>query len=144
MALVITRGGIEWCGAVPGGEPVPVGEPVHVRDVDEQASSTRGADAVQVHQRGPACGHEVLEVLLRGLDPLVDDFELAGQLDRQPTSGLSDDVSRPDGREQCAGLVGGQELLGPAGEELEQHTVQPVDGLGPGATELVASVDQHP
>ena len=38
---------------------------------------------------------------------------------------------------------GGQELLGPAGEKLQQQPVQPVDGLGSGAAELVAAVDEH-
>jgi hypothetical protein len=53
-------------------------------------------------------------------------------------------VFGPDGRDRCAGLLGGQELLGPAGEEFQQHPVQPVDRLGPGTTELVTPVDQHP
>jgi hypothetical protein len=92
MPFLITRGRIEWCGAVPGREPIPIGKPVHVRDVDDQASSTGGADAVRVHQRGATRGHELLEIPVRGLDLLVDDLELAGQVDREPPSGLADDV----------------------------------------------------
>jgi hypothetical protein len=36
MALFLTRGCVEWCGAVPGGEPVTGGEPVDVADVGER------------------------------------------------------------------------------------------------------------
>jgi hypothetical protein len=36
MALLLTRGCVEWCGAVPGGEPVTGGESVDVADVGEQ------------------------------------------------------------------------------------------------------------
>jgi hypothetical protein len=66
---------------------------------------------MQVHQRGAAGDHELLEVLLGGLDLLVDALELNDQLDREPTPGLADDVARPDGGDERPGLVRGEELL---------------------------------
>ena len=68
---------------------------------------------MQLHQRRPASDHELLEVLLRGLDLLVDDIELTDQLDREPPPGLPDEVARLDR------LVGGQELLCPGREKLQ-------------------------
>ena len=77
------------------------------------------------------------------LDLLVDGLELADQLDGEPAAGLADQVAGPDRGEQRAGLLRGQELLRPAGEQLQQQAVQPVDRLRPGAAQLVAAVGEH-
>src|SRR6266508_1772654 len=69
--------------AVPGGEPVAVGEAADVADVGQQPGGSRGTDAVQAHQGGSASGHQVGQVLLRRLDPSVDALELADELDRE-------------------------------------------------------------
>jgi hypothetical protein len=76
------------------------------------------------------------------LIPLVDQRRLADQVRGQASAGLADDISRAHRGQQCAGLGRGQELLGPAWDELEQQPVQPVDGLGAGTAELVAVIDQ--
>jgi hypothetical protein len=39
--------------------------------------------------------------------------------------------------------VRGQELLGPAWDEFQQQLVQPVDGLGAGLAQFVATIHQH-
>jgi hypothetical protein len=41
-------------------------------------------------------------------------------------------------------LVGGQELLRPAGQQLEQEFVDAVEQVGAGVSEAVAAVDQQP
>jgi len=38
MADLVTGGVVQWCGAVPGSEPVAVGEAADVSDVGQQAS----------------------------------------------------------------------------------------------------------
>ena len=103
-----------------------------------------GPMPVQVHQRGSAGSDQLAQLFLDRLDLLVDGLELDDQLDREPAPGLADDVAGLDGGDHCLGLVRGQELLCPAWEELQQQLVQPVDGLGPGPAQLVATVDQHP
>ena len=56
----------------------------------------------------------------------------------------ADESRGTDGVEQGAGLPRGQELLRPAGDELEQQLVQPVERLGAGAAQLVAAVGEQP
>ena len=65
VAFLVAGGGVQGCGAVPGRELVPVGEAVDVTDVGEQPGGAGGADAVQLQQRGPACGHQGGELLLQ-------------------------------------------------------------------------------
>jgi hypothetical protein len=48
-----------------------------------------------------------LRSLFGGFDLLVDPLELTDQLDREPATGLPDEVAGLDGRGQDAGLVGG-------------------------------------
>ena len=45
VAFLVAGGGVQRCGAVPGGEPVPVGEAADVADVGEQPGGAGGADA---------------------------------------------------------------------------------------------------
>ena len=98
----------------------------------------------QVHQPAAGAVDQVGEFLFRDLDLLVDDDEFGDQLGGQPAAGLADHVARADGAQQGAGLLGGQELLRPAGHQLQQQVVQPVDHVGAGAAELVTAVDQQP
>jgi hypothetical protein len=70
-------------------------------------------------------------------------LELDDQLHGQASSGLADQVAGLDGGDHRSGLGRGQELRCPAREELQQQSVQSVDGLGVRPAELVASVDQH-
>ena len=87
--------------------------------------------------------HQLGQFLLGGLDLLVDGLELGDQLDGEPAPGLADDVAGLDRGDQGPGLRRGQELLRPAGKQLQQQPVQPVDGLGAGPAQLVTAVDQH-
>jgi hypothetical protein len=45
--------------------------------------------------------------------------ESVDQFGGQPAACLTDDVTRPHGVEQCPGLLGGQEFLRSAGDQLE-------------------------
>ena len=61
----------------------------------------------------------------------------------EPTADLAGRVPRPDRGDQRAGLPRGQVLLGPAGQQLQQQPVQPVDDLGAGPAQLIAAVGEH-
>ena len=70
---------------------------------------------------------------------LLDEFR--GEL----VAGLGDDVHRSGAvSQQVAGLAAGEELLRPAGDQLEQQLVDAADDLGAGPAQLVAAVDQQP
>ena len=56
---------------------------------------------------------------------------------------LPGQVAWLDRRDQRSGLLGGQELLCPAREKLQQQPVQPVHRLGPGPAQLVTAVGEH-
>jgi len=49
VAILLTGGGVQGCGAGPGREPVPVGEPGDVADVGEDPGRHDRSDAVDVH-----------------------------------------------------------------------------------------------
>jgi hypothetical protein len=53
VPVLVTAGGIQGCGAVPGSEPALVSEPRDVTDVAEEPCRAGGADAVQCEQPGP-------------------------------------------------------------------------------------------
>jgi hypothetical protein len=59
--------GVEGRGAVPGGEPVPVGEAGHVADVGRDPRRSGRADPVHVHQPAAAGGHRLAEAALHVL-----------------------------------------------------------------------------
>ena len=113
MALLLAGGGVQRCGAVPGREVVPAGEPVDVADVGQQPGRAGGADAVQFEQRGVLGSDEGLDLFLAGLDLAVDAFQLGDQLGGEPPAGLAGDVTRPGGRDQGTGLRRGQESSSP-------------------------------
>jgi len=104
---------------------------VNVPDVGEQPSRCRRTDAGELQQRGAAVGDQPGELLLDGLDLLVDALELDDQLDRKPAPGLADEISRLGRRDEAAGLRREQELLRPSWEQFQQKPMQPVDGLCP-------------
>ncbi|MDG6110246.1 hypothetical protein Daura_03990 [Dactylosporangium aurantiacum] len=79
-------------------------------DVADQAGGAGRSDAVELEQAAAAVLDQRGQFLLRRLDLLVDLDQLADQLRRQPATGPPDKVTRPDRGQQCAGLVGGQEL----------------------------------
>ena len=57
----------------------------------------------------------------------------------------ADDADRlRRGPQKVAGLAAGQELLGSAGDQLEQQHVDAADDLGAGPAQFVAAVDQQP
>jgi hypothetical protein len=77
---------------------------VAVADVDEQPSGTRRPDPGQVHQGGSAGQDQLARVGLDGLGLLVDGLEFDDQVDREPASGLADEVAGPDGGDHRPGL----------------------------------------
>ena len=77
---VVAGGGVDGCGAVPGGEVVVVREPGDVADLDQQPGGAGRADAVQVHQCGAGGGDEFLEFFVGLLGALVDPLEVTDQL----------------------------------------------------------------
>src|SRR5665647_699916 len=93
MTVLLSGGGVQRGGAVPGREPVPVDEAVDVADVGQEPGRTGGADAVQVLKGRFAGDHEFLQFLLDGLDLLVEALELVDQLDHETAPGLAHDVS---------------------------------------------------
>jgi hypothetical protein len=126
VAALFPGGGVDRGGAVPGRE-VPAGrEPGHVADVTEQAGRAGGADAVQLEQRASGRLDELAELVVRGLDPLVDADELADQLRRELAAGLAHQVTRPDRGQQRLSLGRGQERLRPTRDQLDQQPVQPL------------------
>jgi len=122
----------------------PGREPGDVTDVAEQPRRSGRADPVQPHQVAAGLGEQGGQLLLRRLDPSVDDVEFIDQLGGQVPAGLTDHVTGGHVSEQGPGLPCGQGLLRPAGHELDQQPVQPIDGHRPGGAELVAAVGQQP
>jgi hypothetical protein len=120
VPVLVTAGGIQGCGAVPGREPALVSEPRDVTDVTEEPHRARGADAMQREQAAAGRGHQLLELGAGGLDPPVGPRQLGDQLGGEPAAGLPCDVTRADRGQQFLRLRGGQELLRPAGEQLQQ------------------------
>src|SRR3954454_753681 len=66
----------------------PVGEASRVADVGEDAGSADGADAGQVHYLRAGGEHHRLELLVEGLDLLVERKEVVQFLEREPLAGL--------------------------------------------------------
>ena len=68
VALLVTGGGFDRGGAVPGGEVRRGAEPVDVADVAEQAGRAGRADPVEFAQRAAGLGDELVQLLVRGPD----------------------------------------------------------------------------
>ena len=92
----------------------------------------------------PVAATSSRELLVGGLLPGVDPLQVGDQLGGDPAAGLAGDVAGPDLRQQCLGLGGGQVLLRPAGDQLEQQLVQLGDHPGVVLAQRAAPVDQHP
>ena len=90
------------------------------------------------------CGDEFGELLVGGLLALVDPLEVGDQLRGDPTAGLAGGVAGSDLGQQCLGLAGGEVLLRPARDQLQQQLVQLGDHPGVVLTERAAAVDQDP
>ena len=72
----------------------------------------------------PVAVTSVGQLLVRGFDLLVDDGEFVDQLGGELAAGLADDVTGAGrGAQQGAGLAAGEELLRPAGDQLQQQVV---------------------
>ena len=79
----------------------------------------------------PVAGDQLLELSVRGLAALVDPLEVADQLHQAyPSAGLACGVTGTDLRQQGLGLRGGEVLLRPARDQLEQQLVQLADHPG--------------
>ena len=121
---LIAGGGVDGCGAVPGREVLAVGAPGDVTDPDQQPSGAGGADAVQVHQAGAGGGEEFFELFVRGLLAGVDPLEVRDEFGSDPATGLAHDVAGTHPGQQSLGLRGGEVLLRPARDQLQQQLVE--------------------
>ena len=85
-----------------------------------------------------------LELLVGGLLAGVDPLQVGDQLGGDPAAGLAGGVAGSDLGQQRLGLGGGQVLLRPAWDQLEQQLVQLGDHPGVVLTQRPAPVDQDP
>ena len=72
----------------------------------------------------PVASTSSRELLVRGLLPLVDPFEVGDQFGGDTPSGLAGRVARTDPGQQRLGLRRGEVLLRPARDQLQQQLVQ--------------------
>jgi hypothetical protein len=100
VALLITAGRVDGCGAVPGGEMVTAGEAADIADVAQQPGGAGRADPVELLQRAAGGLDQFGELLVRSFDLLVDDGDLRDELRGQLPAGAADDVAGPDRVEQ--------------------------------------------
>src|SRR6185503_5435428 len=94
VALLVAGGGVQGCGAVPGGEVAAAGEAADVADVADQAGRAGRADAVQFLQTAAGGLDETGQLLARRLDLLVDADEFGDQFRSEPPAGATDEVTR--------------------------------------------------
>src|SRR5947209_7275782 len=80
MALARTRGRLEGCGAVVGGEVVAGPEPAHVARVADDDCGHHGADAVDLGHRRLGRRHSDFDALSRGGDGRVEAAEIGHEL----------------------------------------------------------------
>ena len=144
MADLLTGGGVDGGGAVVAGEGVLGGEPRHVTDLGQQASSDHRADAKQPGQPGPRRGNQGGDLAAEVFEPGVQGAD-AGEV-------VPGDV-HPDHRHVAGGADAGQQRLGlvrgqfaahPAGGQLGQQPVQSAHRLGALRDEFRAPVTPQP
>lgn len=87
-----------------GREVLVVGEAGDVRDRHEQPGRAGGADAVKAGQGRAVRGEQLAQLLVRGLLAGLEPLEVAGQLGRDPPTGLASDVARAHRCEQLLTL----------------------------------------
>lgn len=75
---------------------------------------------MQIHQTGAGGCDQRLELLVRGLLPGVDPFQVRDQLGGHPAAGLASHVTGTDLGQQRLGLRGGEVLLGSTGDQFQQ------------------------
>lgn len=83
-------------------------------------AASGGADAVQIHERGPGGFQELGEFLVRGLLPGVDPLEVTDEFRGNPAAGLACGITWTNPGEKGFRLCGGQILLRPAWDEFQQ------------------------
>jgi hypothetical protein len=92
MALMLAAGSVDRRRAIPRRAPRGCREPTDVADVAEDAGGSGGPDAVQVSQAGAGLVEQFGELLVRGLDLLVDRGEIIDRLRGELAAGLADQV----------------------------------------------------
>src|SRR6266487_2794953 len=107
--------------AVEGREVPAAGEPGDVTDVAEQPGGAGRADAVQRLDLAAGNLDQPGELPIRGLDLPIDGFDLLDELPGEPVTGAPDQVGGFDAGQQGTGLAGGQVLLRPTGDQIEQE-----------------------
>lgn len=144
VAGVIPGGRVDRGGPGPGREVVVVAEAGDVTDLDEEPGRAGGPDPVQAGQGRARRGEQLSQLLVRGLLAGIDPLEVAHQLGRDPPTGLARHTAWAHDRKQLLGLRGGQVLLRPGRDQLQQKVMQLRDDPGVVLPQGPAPVDQHP
>lgn len=129
--------------AVPGREVAAAGEAVNIADVAYEAGGAGGTDAGELPQVAARGIDQVGELLVGGLDLLVEGGQFGDQFGGELPAGAPDDVAGSDGSQQSTGLGSGQILLRAAWYQFQQQGVEAVDGVGAGLANQVAAVDEQ-
>ena len=66
---------------------------------------------------------------------------LSDQICREAAQGFAGDIAGPDPAEELGGPLGGEVTLGTGRDEVGEHDMEPVDGLGAGFDQVVAVFD---
>ncbi len=144
VALVVAAGGVDRCGAVPTGESTAVREATHVADIAQNPGRAGRTDAIKRAQTGPGRVQKLGQLFVGRGHLAIERRQVRDQLCGELPSGSAHHIAWTHRGQQDTCLGGGQELLGASGDQLGEQLVQPVDGVGAGPTEFVATVDQQP
>jgi hypothetical protein len=130
-------------GAVPvGGEMVLAREPTDVADLAEEGGGQHRPHAEQLNQTGVGLGNRGLDAGLDRGDPLLQLAHVGHEFGRQLPAGDRRFADRRDRGQQRGGPLGGQVASGATRNQVHQQSVQPVDGLGAGGDQVLASLGQ--
>lgn len=99
---------------------------------------------MQFQQPGAGRGHQLTQLLVGGLLPGMDAFEVTDELRGDPAAGLACGVTEPDLGQQRLGLGRGQILLRPTRDQLQQQVMQLRDHPGVVLAQGPATVGQDP
>jgi hypothetical protein len=122
---------------------VLAGEPADVADLSQQFGGQHWADPEQLQQAGLGLGDGGLDARLHCGDPPVQAAHVANQLSSKLPAGDRRCAGRSELGKQRSGALGGEVAAGAGGNQVDQQPVQPVDGLGPHADQVLAPLGQQ-
>jgi hypothetical protein len=118
---------------------VAVREPGHVADVGEDPGSAGRADTVDAHKARAGGGDVGFELGFHRLELGVQAVQVFQFFGGHAAAGLTRQIARADRGQQRPVLAGGLFHRRTARDQVQEQPVQPVEGLGPGAGELIAA-----